>query len=206
MGLLIIECLKNEKIHYNTAVGGGIRRSNSSPGDGEIKYRRSSLYSMMINHEGREFGDEIKDVFLKIPVPDKYNNHDLSVKVIYTSEKKLDKNHEEIDEFIRNNGIASRMVGRWFNRDYMTGICDVELVKERGLYNASELDKALASKTQRGNALLEDAGEDLIGNTFLIVNDIRYIDRSKGSSVWGGIVKGLVRQRLFTPVRHPIWI
>ena len=113
-------------------------------GDGEIKYRRSSLYSMMINHEGREFGDEIKDVFLKIPVPDKYNNHDLSVKVIYTSEKKLDKNHEEIDEFIRNNGIASRMVGRWFNRDYMTGICDVELVKERGLYNASELDKALA--------------------------------------------------------------
>jgi hypothetical protein len=104
-------------------------------GDGEIKYRRSSLYSMMINHEGREFGDEIKDVFLKIPVPDKYNNHDLSVKVIYTSEKKLDKNHEEIDEFIRNNGIASRMVGRWFNRDYMTGICDVELVKERGLYN-----------------------------------------------------------------------
>ena len=159
--------------------------------DGEIKYRRSSLYSMMINHEGREFGDEIKDVFLKIPVPDKYNNHDLSVKVIYTSEKKLDKNHEEIDEFIRNNGIASRMVGRWFNRDYMTGVCDVELVKERGLYNASELDKALASKTQRGNALLEDAGEDLIGNTFLIVNDIRYIDRSKGSSVWGGIVKGL---------------
>ena len=157
-------------------------------GDGEIKYRRSSLYSMMINHEGREFGDEIKDVFLKIPVPDKYNNHDLSVKVIYTSEKKLDKNHEEIDEFIRNNGIASRMVGRWFNRDYMTGVCDVELVKERGLYNASELDKALASKTQRGNALLEDAGEDLIGNTFLIVNDIRYIDRSKGSSVWGGFV------------------
>lgn len=34
-------------------------------GDGEIKYRRSSLYSMMINHEGREFGDEIKDVFSK---------------------------------------------------------------------------------------------------------------------------------------------
>ena len=50
-------------------------------GDGEIKYRRSSLYSMMINHEGREFGDEIKDVFLKIPVPDKYNNHCL----LYTS-------------------------------------------------------------------------------------------------------------------------
>lgn len=159
--------------------------------ESEMKYRRGSLYSMMVNHEGREFGDEIKDVFLKIPVPDKYNDHDLSVKVVYTPGKKLDKDHAEIDEFIRNNGIASRMVGRWFNRDYMTGVCDVELVKERGLYNASELDKAVASKSQRGNALLEDAGEDLIGNTFLIVNDIRYIDRSKGSGVWGGIMKGL---------------
>lgn len=159
--------------------------------ESEMKYRRGSLYSMMVNHEGREFGDEIKDVFLKIPVPDKYNDHDLSVKVVYTPGKKLDKDHAEIDEFIRNNGIASRMVGRWFNRDYMTGVCDVELVKERGLYNASKLDKAVASKSQRGNALLEDAGEDLIGNTFLIVNDIRYIDRSKGSGVWGGIMKGL---------------
>lgn len=159
--------------------------------ESEMKYRRGSLYSMMVNHEGREFGDEIKDVFLKIPVPDKYNDHDLSVKVVYTPGKKLDKDHAEIDEFIRNNGIASRMVGRWFNRDYMTGVCDVELVKERGLYNASELDKAVASKSQRGNALLEDAGEELIGNTFLIVNDIRYIDRSKGSGVWGGIMKGL---------------
>ena len=40
------------------------------------------------------------------------------------------------------------MVGRWFNRDYMTGVCDVELVKERGLYNASELDKADVYKRQ----------------------------------------------------------
>lgn len=159
--------------------------------ENEMKYRRGSLYSVMINHEGREFGDEIKDVFMKIPIPDKYNNHDLSVKVIYTPEKKLDNDHTEIDEFIKNNNIASRMVGRWFNRDYMTGTCDVELVKKRGLYNASELDKAVASKSQRGNSLLEDAGEDLIGNTFLIVNDIRYIDRSKGSGVAGGIIKGL---------------
>lgn len=158
--------------------------------ENEMKYRRGSLYSVMVNHEGREFGDEIKDVFMKIPIPDKYNDHDLSVKVIYTPDKKkIDDDHAEIDEFIKNNGIASRMVGRWFNRDYMTGVCDVELVKERGLYNASELDKALAAKSQRGNALLEDAGEDLIGNTFLIVNDIRYIDRSKGSRTFGQIMK-----------------
>lgn len=39
--------------------------------------------------------------------------------------------------------------------------------------------------------MLEDVGEDLIGNIFFIVNDICYIDCLKGLSVWGGIVKGL---------------
>lgn len=157
--------------------------------DSEMKYHRSSLYSVMINHEGREFGKEIRDVFINLPTPDKYNNHDLSVKIINTPEKKIDNDHIAIDEFIKNNGIASRMVARWFNRDYKTGVCDVELIKERGLYNASELDKAVAAQTLRGNSMLEDAGEDLIGHTFLIVNDIRYIDRSKGSGVIGAITK-----------------
>lgn len=63
-------------------------------GDGEIKYRRSSLYSMMINHEGREFGDEIKDVFLKIPVPDKYNNHKTTL--FFKRDKRIIKSQAHI--------------------------------------------------------------------------------------------------------------
>ena len=65
----------------------------------------------------------------------------------------------------------------------------MQLVKERGLYNANEFDLELANRSQRGIALLEDAGEDLIGNTFVLVNDIRYIDRSKGSATIGIILK-----------------
>lgn len=154
----------------------------------DTKYRRSSIYSLMVKHDKQTFADDIGKVFLEMPVPDKYNNHDLSVKIVSVSDKKLDGN-AGITEFLDRNMIASRLVGKWFNRDVLTGQCDMQLIKDRGLYNASEFDKNLASRSQRRTALLEDAGEELIGNTFVIVNDIRYIDRSKGSAVVGIILK-----------------
>ena len=136
----------------------------------------------------QKFADDISKVFLEMPVPDKYNDHDLSVKVISVSDKKL-KDKAGITDFLNRNQIASRLVGRWFDRDVLSGQCDMQLVKERGLYNANEFDLELANRSQRGIALLEDAGEDLIGNTFVLVNDIRYIDRSKGSATIGIILK-----------------
>lgn len=161
----------------------------------ENKYRRSSIYSVLINHTDQKFADEIKQAFVQIPVPDKFNDHNLSVKVL-NIDKKLygansDKENPAITLFLNNNNVASRLVGRWFNRDSYTGQCDMELVKERGLYNANEFDIQLAKRSTRGIAMLQDAGAELIGNTFVIVNDIRYIDKNKGAKVASGILKAL---------------
>ena len=158
-------------------------------------YRRSSIYSVLVNHTDQQFANEIKEAFLQIPVPDKFNDHNLSVKVL-NMDKKLSgassqKENPAITEFLQNNKVASRLVGRWFNRDFFTGQCDMELVKERGLYNATEFDKQLALRSARGMAMLQDAGEDLIGNTFVLVNDIRYVDKNKGAKAAGGFLKAL---------------
>ena len=158
-------------------------------------YRRSSIYSVLVNHTNQQFANEIKEAFLQIPVPDKFNDHNLSVKVV-NMDKKLSnagsqKENPAITEFLQNNKVASRLVGRWFNRDYFTGQCDMELVKERGLYNATEFDKQLAARSARGMAMLQDAGEDLIGNTFVLVNDIRYVDKNKGAKTASSILKVL---------------
>ena len=159
----------------------------------DLKYRRSSLYTLLINHEEQKFATEIKDAFLKIPTPDKFNDHDLNVKTL-TMNKKLrrvssDRENTDVKEFLERNHVASRLVGKWFNRDMATGVCDMELVKERGLYNATEYDRILAEKSARSQALLMDAGEELIGNTFVVVNDIRYIDKSKAAKVAGSILR-----------------
>lgn len=65
----------------------------------------------------------------------------------------------------------------------------MDLIKERGIYNASEFDRELALRSPRGIAMLQDAGEQLIGNTFLLMNEISYIDKSKASNIAGGILK-----------------
>jgi len=154
------------------------------------RYRRSSIYSLMINHTNQKFSEDIRNAFLKIPVPDKYNDHNLSVKVV-TMDKKLsgassNEENEKITEFLDSNLVASRLVAKWFNRDLYTGTCNMNLVKERGLYDATEFDRQMAERSARGKAMLEDAGEDLIGNTFVLVNDIRYVDKSK-ATMWVGI-------------------
>ena len=136
----------------------------------------------MINHEDQQFSRQIKEAFVKIPIPEKFNNHELSVKILSMGEKlkgaSSNKENEDVTTFLQRNLVASRLVGKWFNRDVETGACDMELIKERGLYNASEYDRIMAEKSSRSTALLMDAGEDLIGNTFVLVNDIRYVDKS----------------------------
>lgn len=157
------------------------------------EYRRSSIYTILINHEEQKFATEIKNAFVSLPVPDKYNDHNLSVKVLTMSGKlkdaKSDDENEEITEFLNNNKVASRLVGKWYNRDIFTGECNSDLVKERGLYDANTYDVIMAEKSARSMALLHDSAEDLIGNTFVLVNDIRYVDKEKTGKAIGGALR-----------------
>lgn len=180
-------------------------------GDSVFLYRRGSICSFMIGHRDLQYANEIEKAFNEMPVPDKYNDHNLGKKVFYTSEKKLkmkdlDKHSgfkvnessdqeqmNDYDIFLQKQYIASRLVAKWFNRKKNTGTCDVDLIHERGLYNASEAEKRLASQTIRKSAMLMDAGEELIGSTFVLINDIRYIDKSKGSAAIGGVVSAVTK-------------
>lgn len=172
-----------------------ITAQNRNNKDIDVNYRRSSVYSLLISHTDKKFNEEIQNCFLQIPTPDSYNNHDLCVKIL-NIEKDVDKEKvrrkeepkgsPEITSFLKDNQIASRLVGKWFSRNSNTGECDMSLIQSRGLYAASEIDKAKAAVTVRGkDATLMDAGEDLIQNTFVLVNDITYIDKSKGSKSLG---------------------
>ena len=94
----------------------------------DIKYRRSSLYSILVNHTDQKFADEIKTAFVAMPTPDKYNNHDLSVKVVNLDKKlkgaKSDDENGAITTFLTENQVASRLVAKWFDRDSYTGQCN----------------------------------------------------------------------------------
>jgi hypothetical protein len=159
----------------------------------EPLYRRSSLCQIMICHSDQEYSSAIKSVYLKLPVSEHYNDHNLSVKVVETvgklSKSGRNTENDSITAFLERNNIASRLVGKWFNRDSSTGTCNMDLIKSRGLYNADEFDRQMALLSIRGMAMLEDAGADLINNTFVVVNDVRYIDKNKTGNIISAIVQ-----------------
>ncbi|MBN1252440.1 MAG: hypothetical protein JXR51_11765 [Bacteroidales bacterium] len=152
----------------------------------ESVYRRSSLYTLMIHEPSRPFANVIDTTFSNAELPDKFNNHLLSHRKIINAVSEDIKNNKEkeniqianIESFLDQNQIAKKMIAKWFNRTE-NGAFDMNLVAERGSYNASEMDVELAKSSKRGLSLLADAGEELIRNTFVVVNDFKYISKEE---------------------------
>ena len=162
------------------------------------KYHRSSLYTVLIKHSQLPYGESIDSAFMAMPMPDKFNNHNLANRSFESSAKKVKKsaksdkkdkvNFEDINNFFSREAIAKALISKWFNRDASTGICNMDLISERGYYDASQLDIRLAEQSIRGKAQLADMGDKLIGNTFVLINDITFIDNGEVSS---GVATGL---------------
>lgn len=158
-----------------------------------VKYHRSSIYSILLHHPSKQFDTEIVNVFKMIPLPEKFDEHNLSVRNIKgpvlknKRKKQMEIQKLSINDFLYQNSIARRLVARWFGRNKMTGCFDTKLLSERGINDASFYDVKMAELSARGKAILEDAGEKLIGNTFVLVNDIRYIDKEEAADIVSGI-------------------
>ena len=78
-------------------------------------------------------------------------------------------------KWLKNCNVANKLIASWFGGDNGNAY-NVDLIKERGHYNASELDKLEALDSKRGLAIVEDAGEELIGHTFITFTDFEIID------------------------------
>lgn len=185
------------------------------------EYNRSSLATMMVFHSEDEFGQDIYQAFDSIPTPDKYDDHNFGVRVILNdsvtgvlkknknglikaeygkalSSRDVLTNGSAIEGILNNSHCAKSVVAKWFNLheiapdDY---VFDMSLIQERGQYNANEIDVALAQQSARGLALLSDAGEELLNNTFILVNDMTYVTAEEkaavakvGLSIAGGLM------------------
>ncbi len=177
------------------------------------KYRRNSLGEAMVYHSEDTFGVQIFEAFESIPVSDKYDDHNVGLRVVANDsisgvKKKANglikakygktltpadirKNAEALEGVLNQGEVAKFMVAKWFgwnmdSLEYMTpenATFNMRLIQDRGQYNASDLDVALASRTARGLAAISDAGEELLHNTFFLVNDITYVTAEEKAAV-----------------------
>lgn len=166
-----------------------------------LSYRRNSLATMLVYHPEDEFGPEIYKAFDSLPIPDKYDDHTIEgarvidnstiwgvqkrdsgyFKATYghqLSASELQKNAKFTEDLLNEAGIGKKMVAKWFGLEGASvedATFNTRLIQTRGQYNATDVDVALALQTTRGLASLSDAGEELLHNTFVLVNDITYV-------------------------------
>ena len=129
---------------------------------------------MMIAHPEQAFGNEIEGVFREMDMPERFNDHSLGVKVVkFPSNGNMDAVNQ-LKGFAKQVQLPKKMVSKWFSRDKQTGLFSMDLLAERGLYNATKQEFVVAQKTLRGKHLLADAGEKLIGHTFWVMCEYTY--------------------------------
>jgi hypothetical protein len=80
-----------------------------------------------------------------------------------------------LEKYLDEKEVAKALVSKWFNRD-SEGTFSMDLVSERGAYNASVLDAEIASGSAMGFNLLRDSGEELIGQTFVLFSYLNFIE------------------------------
>ena len=186
-------------------------------------YRRNALTTILVYHPEDEFGGEIYKAFDSLPIPDKYDDHNVGVRIINNNTVKmvqrrdsgyykatyghaltsaeLQKNAQYTEDLLNRNEIGKKMVAKWFGLQGNTvedATFNTELIQTRGQYNASDVDVTLALQTTRGLATLSDAGEELLQNTYVLVNDITYVTAEQEAAaakttlaVLGGIFDAL---------------
>lgn len=194
----------------------------------DVKYRRSSLHTILIESEKFPMKDTVISAYNSAPFPDKYNDHTIgaksfdpnlyplteeSIAAMKAQEEKEAQNNgtEEngskekkgnnkisarnytIREYFRKEKIANQLVAKWFNRQE-DGSFNMDLIAERGFYDATAMQASIAKNSERGLSSLADAGEELIGNTFVVVNELNFVSNEYAAAAAREIAKAAARQ------------
>lgn len=175
------------------AVFGSKKRTNMN-----ATYHRSSWHNILISHQDQKYAEEILTTYYARPQSDKFNDHSLEINVVTAKGKKYAKK-KLIDNYVFSSDIAKGLVAKWFNRNETTGYCDMNLIYRRGLEGATTEQIETSELAKLGKSILMDSGTDLIGNTFVLVHDVIYIDKgernkkvAEGFRIFGEIMNAVM--------------
>ena len=143
-------------------------------------YNRNALTTVVLNFNENHSGEVIPR-FHVMSVPEKFFSNPLSNPVIDMRGVKRPVMVElpELLQYMSDafiNGklqeqkVAQQILSQWFNRQ-KDGSFNVDVLKERGLYNANDNDFMAASASKRGTSTLMDMGLTLVNQTYVLVFD-----------------------------------
>lgn len=162
-------------------------------------YHRSSLVVVPAIHLQDSFAMDIHAATQTMPFPDKYDQLpglDPYSLIITRNDHCNMKQVKDTTAYrgylkvLNDNNMGQEIVKRWFNFDAATGF-NTAYLAERGFYDASELSKNIAAGTISGEVNVADAGAELISKTFVLCNDMAYIDHAARAQVVNDVCTGI---------------
>ena len=144
------------------------------------EYARNSMSLMVLDFGDRHNGI-IFSQFPSLQPPEKFFNNTLQHPVIPTAGSKRPVSAElpellqyippdYIIKLLQEQKVAQQILSIWFNRQ-ADGSYNVDLLKQRGLYNANDNDFMAASASKRGQSTLMDMGLKLVNQSYVLVYD-----------------------------------
>ena len=103
-----------------------------------------------------------------------------------------------INKYLKESNIPVQLMQKWFNQAHVKkdgSYFNMDLILERGAYNASTLDVIRSNESVRGESILQDAGMELIPNTFIlfVALEIRTSKEVLGRASEGGMLGDLYK-------------
>ena len=211
--------------------GGIICSAFSTNAQVKKSFRRPSMCNFIVVHPEEKYLDSITPILKDARIPETYDDHNLSVRVINWDGEKYDLVLQKFgkpkglnldslaqtmeivpdpklpiekmsvlrvntDMFLSNNHIASRLVDQWFNRNPYTGVCNMDRVNAAVGLSTQAADIDMSNRLSGGIGRVQNqVQKDLLGRTFVLVNEIHVIDHSNRGKTWG-LITGLAMTAL----------
>ena len=166
-------------------------------------YHRNAMAQMLIYNIDDEFGYDVYKIFLGLPALEKFDEHNIHLRVIDNqkvtgvrgnnekglfhkdgstenlelSQAEKTKNAMAILKMLNQAQVGKQLVAKWFDMKGNTAqdaTFSSKLLDERTSYNVTISDAELARYTVEGVNVASAASEEMIENTFLLVTEMTY--------------------------------
>ncbi|MCX6307464.1 MAG: hypothetical protein NTY32_01075, partial [Bacteroidia bacterium] len=136
-------------------------------------YDRSAITFLQLDFPGEIHAADLKSKVSELKFTEKYYINNLPVMQLPTPFNRADltANRSELIRLaLEKSRIPNDIIALWYAQK-ADGSMSLDLIHERGMFNATDETFVLAKTTKRGNASLEDYGNRLINRSYILVMD-----------------------------------
>lgn len=145
-------------------------------------YDRSSITLINMQFPNEAHASEVQGKVDKISFSDKYYNNNLDQLTFSVSFSRSANLSDAIKQYLNEQQIGRQIISKWFARQ-TDGAMSMDLIFDRGMFNATDAAYIKAQSTKLGNAVLQDYGNRLIGRSYVLVLDYQSVQNMKEAKV-----------------------